>query len=156
MFEGGGPYTDLYSAHAIDAKRDPRLKESGSLVGFQFDDLRIGLEPMTAFYDWLYLTALFPHREWLARLHQYSGFTDIEFNPSRSVNCQARACALFVALLRNGGLVDAMASPASFVAYLLRHTYRPQLRVGSIATDQLDAGGVEQTRSLAVLGKSAR
>jgi hypothetical protein len=32
----------------------------------------------------------------LARLNKYVGFTDIEFNPSKSINCQARSCALFV------------------------------------------------------------
>jgi Aldo/keto reductase family len=35
----------------------------------------------------------FTHREWLERLYRYAGFTDIEFNPSKSINCQARSCA---------------------------------------------------------------
>ena len=30
-----------------------------------------------------------------------AGFTDIEFNPERSINCQARSCALLVTLLKN-------------------------------------------------------
>ena len=51
------------------------------------------LIPKTAFYDWLYLSALLPHKNYLKRLHAYKGFTDIEFNPQKSVNCQARACA---------------------------------------------------------------
>jgi hypothetical protein len=100
VFEHGGPYTDLYEADARSAKHDPRLYKSGRLVGFKFDNLSFPLEPKTAFYDWLYINAIFPHREWLKRLYRYAGYTDIEFNPARSINCQARSCALFVALMK--------------------------------------------------------
>jgi hypothetical protein len=92
IFERGGPYTDLYAADVRDAKRDPRLHSSGRLVGFNFENLCFPLEPKTAFYDWLYLNALLPHRDWLTRLRRFVGFTDIEFNPARSINCQARSC----------------------------------------------------------------
>jgi hypothetical protein len=118
VFERGGPYTDLYQAEPRDAKRDPRLQESGPLAGFVFEGRRFPLEPKTAFYDWLYISAIFPQREPLVSLCQYTGFTDIEFNPARSINCQARACALFVALA-NGQLLDqAMSSEAAFVRLL--------------------------------------
>jgi len=67
------------------------------------------------FYDWLYISALFEHREWLMdRLPRYAGFTDIEFNPLRSVNCQARSCALLVALAKMNLLEAAMSSPERF------------------------------------------
>ena len=29
-------------------------------------------------------------------LNEFDAFTDIEFNPKRSFNCQAKSCALFV------------------------------------------------------------
>ena len=128
VFEGGGPYIDLYSADVRDAKRDPRLRESGRLVEFKFDGVRFGLEPKTAFYDWLYVTAIFPHRDWLTRLSRYKGFTDIELNPERSINCQARSCALFVALMHKHVLEDAVGSPEAFVGLIASHSYRPQLR----------------------------
>lgn len=118
VFERGGPFTDLYRASSRDAKRDPRLAESGHLVGFRFDGTDFPLSPSTVFYDWLYLIALWPHREWLKRLASYAGFTDIEFNPSRSINCQARSCAAFVALERRGTLDDAVASFESYRARL--------------------------------------
>jgi hypothetical protein len=76
------------------------------------------LEPKTAFYDWLYVSALFPQREYLAQLCQYAGFTDIEFNPDRSINCQARSCALFVALTKGQLMDEAMSSATSFVGLL--------------------------------------
>jgi hypothetical protein len=128
VFEKGGPYTDLYLVDPKDAKRDPRLQESGRLTGFRFNDFSFALEPKTIFYDWLYINAIYPHREWLERLYKYSGFTDIEFNPSKSINCQARSCALFVALMKNNLLHQAVASPQVFTDLISRYDYHPQLR----------------------------
>ena len=127
VFEHGGPYTDLYTVHDVrDAKRDPRLKNSGPLKGFAFEDLRFPLEPKTAFYDWLYIGALYEHREWLRRhIFHYAGFTDIEFNPEKSINCQARSCALLVTLMKNRWLDEAVSSPGTFIDLLSSRDYRP-------------------------------
>lgn len=115
-FEFGGPYLDLLSADPREAKRDPRLQNSGKLRRFYFGGEYFPLSPPTVFYDWLYFSAIFPEREWLRRLEQVDGFTDIEFNPARSVNCQARSCALFVSLEKRGLLDEAMSSFASFLS----------------------------------------
>jgi hypothetical protein len=124
VFEVGGPYTDIYKVDAKTAKGDPRLRESGRLIRFEFEDLKFPLEPKTAFYDWLYLNAIYPHRSWLKdRLTgriKYAGFTDIEFNPSKSLNCQARSCALFVALIQNEMLDFAIGSPKIFIETIAR------------------------------------
>ena len=37
----------------------------------------------------------------IQELYRYRGFSDIVFNPQRSLNCQARAAALFVSLCQN-------------------------------------------------------
>ena len=103
-----------------------RITPGGKLIGFDFEGIRFPLEPRTAFYDWLYINAIYPHREWLVRLNRYAGFTDIEFNPERSVNCQARSCALFVSLMSKGLLERAVESPQEFLAMLGEHRYRPQ------------------------------
>lgn len=132
VFEKGGPFTDLYSAEGKIAKRDPRLQESGRITGFRFNGFSFPLEPKTIFYDWLYINAIYPHREWLERLYAFAGFTDIEFNPSKSVNCQARSCALFVSLMKNGKLQQAVASPHDFTKVITRYDYRPQLRNGDV------------------------
>lgn len=124
VFEHGGPYTDLYLADVRAAKGDSRLRTSGGLVAFRFGNVRFPLEPKTVFYDWLYVNAVFPHREWLSRLRRYVGFTDIEFNPERSINCQARSCALFSALMSKG-LLDSVMSPTEFIELILHHSYRP-------------------------------
>lgn len=131
LFEHGGPYTDLYVRDAKAAKRDPRLRESGRLVGFKFDQLGFPLEPKTVFYDWLYVTAIFPHRDWLERLHRYAGFTDIEFNPNKSINCQARSCALFVTLLKKNLLESAVQSPRSFIELMSQHSVCSRSRAES-------------------------
>lgn len=115
VFERGGPFTDLYATDSRAAKRDPRLRGSGSLIGFNFEGQEFPLEPKTGFYDWLYIRAIHPHREFLQRLEIYAGFTDIEFNPTKSINCQARSCATFVAMLKKGILDASVRSPSSFL-----------------------------------------
>ncbi|MDR3352639.1 MAG: hypothetical protein LBO00_06520 [Zoogloeaceae bacterium] len=106
VFEHGGPFTDLHAALPWDAKRDPRLKSSGCLLRFSFFGEDWPLQPTTAFYDWLYITALLQKtRENPAvgeALLRYAAFSDIEFNPEKSLNCQARSVALWVALTRAG------------------------------------------------------
>jgi len=131
VFEHGGPFTDLYGKgekEIGEAKRDPRLQESGALVGFRFEGFDFPLEPKTAFYDWLYISFLKNFRDWTPKLYSYGGFTDIEFNPHRSINCQARSCALFLSLMRRDLLDKAVESPQAFIALLLDFDYRPQLR----------------------------
>ena len=115
-FELGGPYSDLLSVDPRDAKRDPRLQDSGKLKRFTFRGRHFPLSPPTVFYDWLYFSAIFPERDWLRRLGQLDGFTDIEFNPARSINCQARSCALFVSLEKRGLLDEAMSSFDAFLS----------------------------------------
>ena len=58
VFERGGPYIDLLEKKSIEAKKDPRLNESGRLIKYQFYGQEWSLEPKTAFYDWLYINAL--------------------------------------------------------------------------------------------------
>lgn len=106
VFERGGPYKDLLGVKSIDAKRDPRLQESGRLVMFRFFGEEWGLEPRTAFYDWLYINALHGHPELAAEVLTYRAFSDIAFNPEKSLNCQAYAAALYVSLHERGLLAD--------------------------------------------------
>lgn len=118
VFENGGPYTDLFYSESREAKRDERLSNSGKLIGFQFEGQDFPLQPKTVFYDWLYIRALYPHRDFLKRLHQYAGFTDIEFNPQKSINCQARSCATYVTLDRLDLLTECVNSSSRFMQIL--------------------------------------
>ncbi len=118
VFELGGPFEDLYFSDSRSARGDQRLKNSGKLVAFSLEATRYPLVPATAFYDWIYINALYPHREWLERLNSYGGFTDIEFNPERSLNCQARSMAIFISLGARGVLDDAVESFDAFRSIL--------------------------------------
>ena len=120
VFEGGGPFTDLYAVSPRDAKRDERLSASGTLIRFQFGGKDFPLQPLTAFYDWLYLRALVRDSSMISALQSYAGFTDIEFNPAKSFNCQARACAAAVALSERGELRACAKSFSLFVSKLRR------------------------------------
>lgn len=118
VFEKGGPYIDIRRMPPLQAKRDTRLTESGRLVGFRSAGVDWPLIPKTAFYDWLYLNIIHMTQEYGERLKKYEGFTDIEFNPKKSVNCQAHSAALYVALNSRGLLNEALASPDEFINVL--------------------------------------
>jgi hypothetical protein len=116
VFEYGGPYSEIYRLTAREAKRDERLRTSGKLVGFRFFNTEWPLEPPTAFYNWLYINTLVRNVRLAERVLLYSAFTDIEFNPSRSINCQANSAALFVALNLQGLLDHALISRDEFIS----------------------------------------
>lgn len=116
VFERGGPYTDIYSMTSREAKGDERIRNSGPLKGFLLEQVEFPLFPPTAFYDWLYLNALYREKTRIkSELGKFVGFTDIEFNPDRSLNCQAKSCAMFFSLDARGQLDDALESPGSFL-----------------------------------------
>lgn len=94
-YENGGPYTDLLDAVPKDAKRDERHKISGKLVAFVQEGETWPLEPKTAFYDFIYVSAVVEKYGYNLDLSEYQWFTDIEFNPKKSINCQARALVLY-------------------------------------------------------------
>lgn len=114
VFEEGGPYVDIYELQGPAVKRDARLHTSGPLTAFEWQGQRWPLVPKTGFYDWLYLNAVNSHKG-TGELTRFAGFTDIEFNPAKSINCQARSCALYLALLRREVLQHVLAgSPQEF------------------------------------------
>lgn len=115
VFAEGGPYVDLYQVPSNEVKKDERLVSSGDLKFFLFDDQVWKLEPKTAFYNWLYIKGLMDNPHLSGSLHNFDGFTDIEFNPKKSINCQARAAALFVSLSQQGILKQVMARKENFI-----------------------------------------
>lgn len=123
VFFGGGPYTDIYKKTSLQAKRDKRLRNSGHLVKFQYkgDFLYEGdwpLIPKTAFYDWLYIRALRQNWSLAQKLMEYDAFTDIEFNPEKSINCQAAAAALYKSLKERNVLDSVLSSQKQFLKFL--------------------------------------
>jgi hypothetical protein len=102
FFANGGPFSSLYFVSSREAKTDERLRNSGEFVGYEFFGESFPINPVTAFYDWLYLNALSQNLNLAEKLLEYKSFSDIAFNPKKSLNCQARAAALFVTLHHNG------------------------------------------------------
>jgi hypothetical protein len=116
VFEQGGPFHDLYSASSRDAKTDERIRSSGQLVGFNLLGEEWPTEPQTCFYDWLYITAVSQHPEAAREVVRFKAFSDIAFNPEKSLNCQARSAAVFVALSEQGLLAQATRDRESYLA----------------------------------------
>ena len=115
VFRHGGPFFDLLNASSRAAKTDRRLRNSGELVGFKYFADEFPLEPKTYFYDWLYASALCHDDKLVEQVMMFDAFTDIEHNPERSINCQARSVAKVVGLARAGLLTDALQSPQAFL-----------------------------------------
>lgn len=129
VFQDGDQRTqlsELYSNRdARDVKRIMRPWQSIPLTHFRFGVDEWPLEPKSAFYDWLYIRALCEHErsnEIQREIVAYDGFTDIEFNPRKSFNCQARSCALFVALAKRSALGKTETRDA-FLRLLADHDY---------------------------------
>lgn len=114
VFTEGGPYTDLLMVKSLDAKRDSRLKSSGSLTGFSYEGMKFPVKPRSLFYEYIYMNALLEHEDLAAQLMEYDAFTDIEFNHKRSESTQALAAARFVSLAR-AGLLDEIRDPKRFL-----------------------------------------
>lgn len=114
VFEDGGPNPHLLAMAPSDARR--YAGQSGRLVAFEFEGFRWPLEPRTAFYDWVYLRALRDNPELRDLLDEFDGFTDIEFNPEKSINCQAASCALQRSLDRSNVGFSDLADPSEFIA----------------------------------------
>lgn len=115
VFEKGGPYTDLLYVSSKEAKKDKRLKTSGSIIGFNFQGEEFKSRPKTFFYNWLYINALNSNEELAEAIMNFDAFTDIEFNPQKSLNCQAEAVALFVSLKKNNLLQKVLKNKDDFM-----------------------------------------
>lgn len=117
VFSEGGPYKDLLMKSSKEAKKDSRLSNSGTLKGFTYFSREFPLEPKTFFYNWLYINALSLNKDLAEEVSRYNSFTDIEFNPKKSINCQAEAVALYLSLKNRNQLEESLKSITSFKKY---------------------------------------
>ena len=115
IFENGGPYVDLLEKPSIFAKKDSRLKSSGRVKGFEFNGENFPINPPTYFYNWVYINALKSNPDLIEELLNYDSFTDIVFNPQKSLNCQAMAAAIFVSLSKQNLLETALKDKNKFL-----------------------------------------
>ncbi|WP_417935118.1 DarT1-associated NADAR antitoxin family protein [Erysipelothrix rhusiopathiae] len=88
VFEKGGPYIDLLDKYQKGIKKkDIRLMNSGKIIGFNLEGKDYPTTPITLFYDWIYVSALHSNSQLREQVKVYQAFTDIEFNPKKSINC---------------------------------------------------------------------
>ncbi len=95
------------------AKKDERLTTSGELIGYDYFGVEWSLEPLTAFYDWLYLNAFKQNSQLHREVMRYQAFTDREVNPKKSIHCAAYSLAMFV-VLNKRRLLDGVEDPIVF------------------------------------------
>lgn len=119
VFEQGGPYIELYDMTSIEAKKYNKLQDSGKLLHFQRGNQKWELIPNTLFYDWIYLNTLRSNKNLAKEILDYNTFTDIEFNPKKSINCQASSVALFVSLSKNKLLDKVLISKEIFTEFMI-------------------------------------
>lgn len=74
--------------------RARELEGNGRFSGWEIGRYEFPLASGIDFYNWLYLGALHQRPDLLRGLVSYDCFTDIEFNPKKSLACQARSAAL--------------------------------------------------------------
>lgn len=122
VFENGGPYLDLLDVPPREAKHDERLRNSGCLKMFCFQGDEFPLVPSTVFYDYIYFAAV---KESLASeeintISKYNFFTDIEFNPQKSINTQARAVSMIKLILDEYQVLPDF-SKAGFIQFHKKH-----------------------------------
>ena len=131
VFKEAGLQSHLLDlADGREIKRRIRSLGDQELIGFKYDSEPWPLYPPTAMYDYIYLKALTQlvskQRQLEKRIMAFDAFTDIEFNPKKSLSCQARTCALFSGL---GGLVPVrslLKDPKKFREKLEKSGYGPK------------------------------
>lgn len=127
------PHTDKKTVEQFEG--DPLFEKiqseiSGSTMScFRLSGEDYPLLPRSAFYDYLYVSALCQpkNRNLAERLMNFRVFTDIMFNPgtgkNRKFNTQARSCAIFVSLAKRDKLD---VSVDSFDAFVRNVAYSPE------------------------------
>jgi len=115
VFENGGPYKELLNVSCKEAKLDKRLKQSGKLIKFEFNDTIFKNEPLTYFYDWLYINSLLQNESLVKQLISYDAFSDIAFNNEKSINCQAYSAALFKSITNCNIDCERLSEPEYFL-----------------------------------------
>lgn len=100
VFKKGGPYVDLLGLKPAEARRDERLKTSGEIVHFRLQDKQFPADPVVLFYTWIYARALKAQPGIAKEMLKYDAYCDVEYNPKKGFNCQARACAIYNSLAK--------------------------------------------------------
>lgn len=113
VLEMAGHLKHLLTLPPREAKKRFRWAQEdsgGDVIGFRYNNTDFPLEPKTLFYDYIYIKAI---RETLTaeeirQIADFNYFTDIEFNPVKSINTQAKTAAEIKLLLELYGEIPDM------------------------------------------------
>lgn len=84
--------------------QNSKVFEDNKIVNFKYNDCVFENEPTGMFYDYIYMYAILQNHNLIKDFTCYDYFSDIEFNPKKSINTQARAAAIFKTLYVNRSL----------------------------------------------------
>ena len=114
VFADGSQFSELINASPKEAKQFIAHSNNGNIISFRYKDVSFPIEPKSLFYDYLYIMALRQTEHLSKQLIEFDIFTDIEFNEKKQFNCQARSCAIYSTLLRQGKLDFYLSSVENF------------------------------------------
>ncbi len=121
VFEGGVKFDELINFPPKEAHKFIAENEHGKLINFSYEGQIFPLEPKSMFYDYIYISAMIQHSETSSIVSDYDIFTDIEFNEKKSINCQARSCAIYSYMLKTNTVDYYMSSKDRFVELYKYH-----------------------------------
>ena len=81
-----------------------KVYKDSSIIGFKFHNTEFENNPYGMYYDYIYMVALYQNKDYHKLIKDYYLFTDLFFNPNKSLNTQARAAAIFKTLYDNNYL----------------------------------------------------
>ena len=98
------------------------MKNSGTLRAFRYQDEEFPLIPKTVFYDYIYFAAVKESltEDEIKTVSGYNYFTDIEFNPVKSINTQAKTAAMVKLILDEYGFLPNF-TKEEFIQYHKKH-----------------------------------
>lgn len=118
VFKDNEQYPDIYWGTPRDAALDKRVKGRAP-EGFNFFGKAYSPNPKHSFFNFLYIIALFQRKDDVyGKLSEFDGYTDMFYSPRKDVNCQARAAAQYVSMMRQG-LINKDTSSAELYQLLL-------------------------------------
>jgi hypothetical protein len=116
VFNLSGVNNKTLTMDSREAKRYTNyLHSKEELVSFDFFGNYFPLKPETFFYNWLYVNTMLQNHKLLSDILKYDAFTDINFNPQKSINCQAEACSIITYLNKIDCLDEKLRSPQYFL-----------------------------------------
>ena len=96
------------------AKKRVSYEDHSNLCAFNYFGKEFLVRPKYLFFDWLYINAVQQKKDLVGEVSKFKYFTDIEFNPEKSISCQARTLVLYLWLIKNNKLADYIKNPYKF------------------------------------------